>query len=94
MGEMIKFGIKLALTIATAVALVAAVAILYSIVSDLLLPSVGGSGWYAVFDISRLISLLFPINLTLLFTIITSLFSFKVAYWAADKMIQFISASS
>ena len=33
MGEMIKFGIKLALTVACAVALVAAITILYNLVS-------------------------------------------------------------
>ena len=92
MGEMIKFGIKLAMTIACAVALMAAILILYNLISTNL--PVNGGGFYAVRDLFRLVSLVFPVNLYLVFTVITSLFAFKTAYWAADKMIQFISASS
>lgn len=87
MGEMIKFGIKLALTVACAVALVAAISLLFSLISSVSFNSV-----QALTDIFYLISLVIPINVKLVFVTITSLFSFKVAYWAADKMIQFIGA--
>ena len=93
MGEMIKFGIKLAMTIACAVALMAAILILYNLISSYL-PNSSGTGFGYVRDMFRLVSLIFPLNLNIVFTIISSLFAFKVAYWAADKMIQFISASS
>lgn len=91
MGEMIKFGIKLAMTIACAVALVAAIAILFDLISSLISNL---SVVNELLDFFTVFSLFIPINVNLLFVTLTSLFSFKVAYWAADKMIQFISASS
>lgn len=85
MGEMIKFGIKMALTIATAAALMAAVLILFNLISSVTVTSTG-----FVTDIFQIISLVFPINIYLIFTCITSLFAFKIAYWAADKMLWLI----
>ena len=90
MGEMIKFGIKLALTVACAGALVAAIAILYNLVTTFTSGNPLNSS--VVIDLFKIISLFLPFRVHAVFTIITSLFSFKVAYWAADKMIQFINA--
>lgn len=89
MGEMIKFGIKMAMTIACAIALVAAIALLFSSISDVLS---GFSIVSIIRDVARIIQVYIPINVYLIFTLITTLGSFKVAYWAADKMIQFIEA--
>lgn len=85
MGEMIKFGIKLALTIACAGALVAALLLLFNALPSFVANSTVG-------EMFSLIGLIIPINIYSLFVIFSTLFSFKVAYWAADKMIQFISA--
>lgn len=91
MGEMIKFGVKLAMTIACAVALVAAIVILYNLISSAI------SGLTVVAAVSEMfgaISILCPFDVKSVMLSVTSLMSFKVAYWAADKMIQFISATS
>lgn len=89
MGDMIKFGIKLAMTIACAIALVAAIALLFSSVSS----AISGLAFTSFLsDISKLLQLYLPINIYLVMSLITSLGAFKVAYWAADKMIQFIDA--
>lgn len=91
MGEMIKFGIKLAMTIACAIALVASLALLYSSVSSSIsnIPVI-----VVIRDIARIIQVYLPINIFLIMSLVTTLGVFKVAYWAADKMIQFIEASS
>ena len=91
MGEMIKFGIKLALTIACATALIAALLILFNLISSLTFTATSAM---AINEIFRIFSIIFPIDLYALFVLFGSLGAFKVAYWAADKMIQFISATS
>lgn len=91
MGEMIKFGIKLAMTIACAVALVAAIVILFNLISSAVSGLVVVS---AVSEIFGMISVVAPFNISNIMLAVTSLMSFKVAYWASDKMIQFISATS
>ena len=87
MGEMIKFGIKIGLTIATAVALCAALLILFNLIPSL---STSGNSFYLVREVFRLIGLVFPIRVTVVFGVITTLFAFKVAYWASDKMLWLI----
>lgn len=93
MGEMIKFGIKLAMTIACAVALCAAIALLFSVLSDLITSVSGNSSRTPLMDAFGIVTTVLPFNFYPLIAILTSLFSFKVAYWAADKMIQFIEAA-
>lgn len=89
MGEMIKFGIKIGLCVATAVALCSALLILFNLFSTFIIaPS---QSWH-IYNIFQIVSLVFPLNVRFIFTTITTLFSFKVAYWAADKMIEFINA--
>ena len=90
MGEMIKFGIKIGLTVACAVALMAALVILFNLITTA--TNFAYNTNIPLFNIFSLVSLVFPLNLRGIFTIISSLFAFKVAYWAADKMIQFINA--
>lgn len=94
MGEMIKFGIKLALTIATAIALCAALLLLFNLVSDFISSASSNSYSARLRDVFGIISVVIPFNFYPLIGIMSSLFAFKVAYWASDKMIQFISASS
>lgn len=91
MGEMIKFGLKMALTIACALALCAAIVLLFNAVTSVL-PSTSGSAFLIVREIFQLICIVIPINIELLFTMLTGLFTFKVSYWAADKMLEFINA--
>ena len=61
MGEMIKFGIKLALTIACAIALVAAIGILFNLISTF---TINTSSSYTLYirDIARIISLALPFS--------------------------------
>lgn len=89
MGEMIKFGIKLALTISTALALIAALAILFSTISSVI-PSISGSAFLVLREIFQLFCLVVPINFEAFFAMLGSLFAFKVAYWASDKMLWLI----
>lgn len=92
MGEMIKFGIKIGLVVSTAIALMAALAILFSLTSE----SLGYLNNVNVIAIARefaqLFGLFLPIPARLIFSLVASLGTFKVAYWAADKMIEFINA--
>lgn len=95
MGEMIKFGIKLGLAIATAVALVASLALLYVSVSGSLsdISSVSSTSTYSYYrDVVRIITTVLPFNFNPVIALFGPLFAFKVAYWAADKMIQFIDS--
>lgn len=92
MGEMIKFGIKVGLTIACAAALVASFVILFSVVSDLTTAVSSGSGVSFISDIFGIVSTVLPFNFYPLIAILTTLFSFKVSYWVADKTIVFIDA--
>ena len=87
MGEMIKFGIKLAMTIACAVALVAAIALLFTQIPTL------SSANNLLVDVFALILIILPIDFATIFALLSPLFAFKIAYWAADKMIQFIDAA-
>lgn len=91
MGEMIKFGIKLAMTIACAIALVSAIVILYNLISSAIS---GLSVVSAVSEVFGAITIICPFDIKAVMLAVTSLMSFKIAYWASDKMIQFISASS
>ncbi|MBO7736103.1 MAG: hypothetical protein J6S67_26265 [Methanobrevibacter sp.] len=91
MGEMIKFGIKLAMVIACAVALMAAIVILFTQVSSAIS---GLTVVQAVSEIFGVFSVVLPINMSAIMLCITSLMSFKVAYWASDKLIEFIGATS
>lgn len=85
MGEMIKFGIKLAMVIATAVALMAAIVILFNLITN----AVSGLTIVAaVTEIFGAITVCLPFNMSLIMSTITALMSFKVAFWAADKMIE------
>lgn len=90
MGEMIKFGIKIGLCVATAVALMAALLILFNLMRADVIGNLTFTN--AISDIAHIIGVVAPFNVNLLMTLIFSLGSFKVAYWAADKMIEFINA--
>lgn len=91
MGEMIKFGIKLAMIIAAAVALTAALLTVFQLIGSAI------SGLVVVAAISEFfgaISVVLPFNMTMIMTAITALMSFKVAFWASDKLIELIGATS
>lgn len=91
MGEMIKFGIKLAMIIAAAIGLTAAILTLYQLIIS------GLSGLSAagfILEMFGAISILLPFNMNLIMTCITGLMSFRIAYWASDKLIEFIGATS
>lgn len=91
MGEMIKFGIKLAMIIAAAVALTAALLTVFQLIGSAI------SGLVVVAAISEFfgaVSVVLPFNMTMIMTAITALMSFKVAFWASDKLIELIGATS
>lgn len=91
MGEMIKFGIKLAMIIAAAIALTAALLTVFQLIGSAI------SGLVVVAAISEFfgaISVVLPFNMTMIMTAITALMSFKVAFWASDKLIELIGATS
>lgn len=91
MGEMIKYGIKLAITIGAAVALVAAVAILYNLISTAI------SGLTVVTAISELFgafTILCPFDIKAIMLAVTALMAYKIAYWVADKLIQLNESTS
>lgn len=91
MGEMIKFGIKLALIIAVAVALTAAILTLFNLITSAI------SGLTVVAIISEffnVFSVVLPFNAGMIMTTVTGLASFKVVYWAQDKLIELINATS
>lgn len=89
MGEMIKFGIKLAMVIATAVALMAAIVILFNLISNAIS---GLTVVAAVSEIFGAISVCLPFDMSLIMATITALMAFKVAFWASDKMIELENA--
>lgn len=95
MGEMIKFGIKMAMTIAIAVGIMAAVALVFSIIGNLLTTSasVGNAAILYFNDIMKLVSIVFPFDLTMFTSVITGLYAYKIAYWAQDKLLELTDAA-
>lgn len=91
MGEMIKFGIKLAMIIAAAVGLTAAILTLFNLIVSAI------SGLTVVSAISEMfgvVAVVLPFNMKMILTAVTGLMSFKIAFWASDKLIEFIGATS
>lgn len=91
MGEMIKFGIKLAMIIACAVGLTAAILTLFNLIGSAL------SSFTAVAAITEMfgvVAVVLPFNMSLIMTTVTSLMAFRITYWASDKLIEFIGATS
>lgn len=91
MGEMIKYGIKLAITISAAIALVAALVVLYNLITTAIS---GLTVVSAVSEIFGAISILCPFDIKAIMLSVTSLMAFKIAYWVADKLIELNSSTS
>lgn len=91
MGEMIKFGIKLAMIIAAAIGLTAAILTLF----NLIVSAISGlSAVAAITEMFGVVAVVLPFNMSMIMTAVTGLMSFKIAYWASDKLIEFIGATS
>lgn len=91
MGEMIKFGIKLAMIIAAAVGLTAAILTLF----NLIISAISGlSVVSAISEMFGVVAVVLPFNMKMIMTAVTGLMSFKIAFWASDKLIEFIGATS
>lgn len=90
MGEMIKFGIKVALIIGVAFGLIAAFLTIFNLVTGLI--DFDTTTAYGLTEMFKIVSLFLPIDMTLVFSVVGSLAAFKVAYWAQDKLIPLIDA--
>lgn len=89
MGELIVNGIKMAMIVAAAVALTAAITILFNLVTS----AIGGLSVVApVAEIFGIFAVYLPFNVQTIMLGVTALMSYKVAYFLADKMIEIINA--
>ena len=89
MGEMIKFGIKMAMIIACGVALTAALLTLFNLITSAIASFTAVA---VVLEIFAVFSVVLPFNMGMIMTALTALMSFKVAFWASDKLIELIGA--
>lgn len=91
MGEMIKFGIKLVMIIAAAAGLTAALLIVFQAITSAI---AGLTVVAAVSEMFGLVSVVLPFNMSTVMAMVTAMMSFKVAFWASDKLIELIGATS
>lgn len=91
MGEMIKFGIKLAMIIAAAIGLTAALLTLFQLLISTI-SSMQAVGF--VLEMIQAISVVLPFNMTMIMTAVTAMMSFRISYWMSDKMIELIGSTS
>lgn len=89
MGELIVNGIKMAMIAAAAIALTAAITILFNLVSTAI---AGLSVVAPVAEVLGVIAVYMPFSLQTVFLAVTALMSYKVSYFLADKMIEIINA--
>ena len=91
MGEMIKFGIKLAMIVAAAIGLTAALLTLFQLLISTI-SSMQAVGF--VLEMIQAVAVVLPFNMTMIMTAVTAMMSFRISYWMSDKMIELIGSTS